>query len=99
MSGPICLLLVSPEQSSLPTVERSLYFELFLNCGNLVMFLQFSTVTLPCCVYCWQFVDEKIPWAHLDIAGPVWNEKKGGATGFAVQTLVQWVQGYAASKA
>ncbi|GAQ84752.1 leucine aminopeptidase [Klebsormidium nitens] len=46
-----------------------------------------------------EFVDEKIPWAHLDIAGPVWNEKKGGATGFAVQTLVRWVQSHATAAA
>ena len=38
-----------------------------------------------------QFVDENIQWAHLDIAGPVWSEKKKGATGFAVGTLVEWV--------
>lgn len=37
-----------------------------------------------------QFVDEKLPWAHLDIAGPVWKDKSG-ATGFAVATLVEWV--------
>jgi leucyl aminopeptidase len=37
-----------------------------------------------------QFVDENIPWAHLDIAGPVWKDKTGG-TGFAVATLVEWV--------
>ena len=30
---------------------------------------------------------KKAPWAHLDIAGPVWNEKAGGATGFGVRTL------------
>lgn len=36
------------------------------------------------------FVDENIPWAHLDIAGPVWQDKTGG-TGFAVATLVEWV--------
>ncbi|EFJ33919.1 hypothetical protein SELMODRAFT_82608 [Selaginella moellendorffii] len=44
-----------------------------------------------------QFVDEKIPWAHLDIAGPVWNEKKKMATGFAVGTLVEWVSKHASS--
>lgn len=38
-----------------------------------------------------QFVDESIPWAHLDVAGPVWNEKKKVATGFAVGTLVEWI--------
>jgi leucyl aminopeptidase len=43
-----------------------------------------------------QFVKET-PWAHLDIAGPVWTEKEtgynnSGATGFGVRTLVHWVQ-------
>ncbi len=42
-----------------------------------------------------QFV-ENTPWAHLDIAGPVWADKQNGvhnpgATGFPVRTLVQWV--------
>jgi len=38
-----------------------------------------------------EFVTKKTPWAHLDIAGPVWNPKKGGATGFGARTLAQWV--------
>ena len=33
---------------------------------------------------------EKTPWAHIDIAGPVWNDKKGGATGFGVRLLVDF---------
>lgn len=42
-----------------------------------------------------QFVKET-PWAHLDIAGPVWADKENGynsagATGFPVRTLVNWV--------
>jgi leucyl aminopeptidase len=42
-----------------------------------------------------QFVKET-PWAHLDVAGPVWTEKESGyhnsgATGFGVRTLVNWV--------
>lgn len=42
-----------------------------------------------------QFVKET-PWAHLDIAGPVWADKdngynSAGATGFGVRTLVNWV--------
>lgn len=41
---------------------------------------------------------EKTPWAHLDVAGPVWTEKDNGylnvgATGFAVRTLVNWIMG------
>lgn len=38
-----------------------------------------------------QFVDEKVEWMHIDMAGPVWNEKKRSATGFGVSTLVEWV--------
>ncbi|MDX2272984.1 MAG: leucyl aminopeptidase [Cyanobacteriota bacterium] len=42
-----------------------------------------------------QFVN-KTPWAHLDIAGPVWSERdhgyiNKGATGFGVRLLVEWV--------
>lgn len=42
-----------------------------------------------------QFVKET-PWAHLDIAGPVWADKdngynNAGATGYGVRTLVNWV--------
>ncbi|KVH93641.1 Leucine aminopeptidase/peptidase B [Cynara cardunculus var. scolymus] len=38
-----------------------------------------------------QFVDEKVQWLHIDMAGPVWNDKKKAATGFAIPTLVEWV--------
>ncbi|KAG9143698.1 hypothetical protein Leryth_018862 [Lithospermum erythrorhizon] len=38
-----------------------------------------------------QFVDEKVEWMHIDLAGPVWNDKKKAATGFGVSTLVEWV--------
>lgn len=42
-----------------------------------------------------QFVEET-PWAHIDIAAPVWADKdngynSAGATGFPVRTLVNWV--------
>jgi leucyl aminopeptidase len=42
-----------------------------------------------------QFIKDT-PWAHLDIAGPVWADKEvgvnnAGATGFPVRTLVNWV--------
>ncbi|MHC5614757.1 MAG: leucyl aminopeptidase [Nostoc sp.] len=44
-----------------------------------------------------QFIKET-PWAHLDIAGPVWTDKENGyngagATGYGVRTLVNWVLG------
>jgi leucyl aminopeptidase len=44
-----------------------------------------------------QFVKDT-PWAHLDVAGPVWSDKEygvnnSGATGHPVRTLVNWVLG------
>ena len=48
-----------------------------------------------------EFVAEGTPWAHLDIAGPSFNEAgpcgytpKGG-TGFGVATLLALVESYA----
>ncbi|XP_051130963.1 leucine aminopeptidase 1-like [Andrographis paniculata] len=38
-----------------------------------------------------QFVNEKVEWAHIDIAGPVWDEKKRTGTGFGVTTMVEWI--------
>ncbi|CAD6250945.1 unnamed protein product [Miscanthus lutarioriparius] len=37
------------------------------------------------------FVDEKVQWMHIDIAGTVWSNKKRAGTGFGVTTLVEWV--------
>lgn len=38
-----------------------------------------------------EYVDfEKIPWAHLDIAGAAWDHKAHHATGFGAQTLAEW---------
>ncbi len=36
------------------------------------------------------------PWAHMDVAGPVWADKasgynNAGATGYGVRTLINWV--------
>ncbi|HLB32310.1 MAG TPA: leucyl aminopeptidase [Patescibacteria group bacterium] len=45
-----------------------------------------------------EFVDESTPFAHIDIAGPVWAAKNGvsynpkGATGFGVRTLLEWLR-------
>ena len=39
---------------------------------------------------------ENTPWAHIDLAGPIWSDSSSGinpagATGFGVRTLVNWV--------
>lgn len=33
---------------------------------------------------------KQVEWAHVDIAGPAWDEKAGGATGFGALTLAEW---------
>ena len=42
-----------------------------------------------------QFV-KATPWAHIDVAGPVWSDKENGynspgATGYGVRMLVEWI--------
>lgn len=37
------------------------------------------------------FVSGKKPFAHIDIAGPVWDEKIG-ATGFGAKMVTEWVR-------
>jgi leucyl aminopeptidase len=49
-----------------------------------------------------EFVPDGVPWAHIDVAGPAWNEGEPhgytphGGTGVPVRTLVQWLEGLAA---
>ena len=38
-----------------------------------------------------EFVDKKKPFAHIDIAGPVWD-KESGATGFGAKFVTEWVR-------
>lgn len=45
-----------------------------------------------------EFVDPKIPWAHIDIAGPSWTEKElaycpRGGTGHITRTLLNFILG------
>lgn len=36
------------------------------------------------------FVNKKKPFAHIDVAGPVWSDKTG-ATGFGAKLVVEWI--------
>ena len=38
-----------------------------------------------------EFVSKKVPFAHIDIAGPVWDDKDG-ATGFGSKLVSEWVR-------
>jgi leucyl aminopeptidase len=39
-----------------------------------------------------EFVDDSVPWAHLDIAGPATDDSDKEATGFGVRLLVDYLQ-------
>lgn len=39
-----------------------------------------------------EFVSKKKPFAHIDIAGPVWNDKIGGATGYGAKLVTEWIR-------
>lgn len=38
------------------------------------------------------FVDKKKPFAHIDIAGPVWDDGAGVATGYGAKLVTEWVR-------
>ena len=52
-------------------------------------------------IFLGEFVGEGIPWSHIDLAGPSFNDKAAngyepkGGTGFAVRTLISLVESYA----
>jgi leucyl aminopeptidase len=37
------------------------------------------------------FVDPTKPFAHIDIAGPVWDDKKQAATGYGCKLVTEWI--------
>lgn len=41
-----------------------------------------------------EFVEKGTPWAHIDIAGPVWDDKDNKPTGFGVKMLVNYIMSY-----
>ena len=43
-------------------------------------------------------VGKPIPWAHLDIAGPVWDSGKRQATGYGVKLLTNYLLNISKSK-
>eukprot|EP00877_Chromochloris_zofingiensis_P005013 jgi/Chrzof1/14512/Cz09g05170.t1 len=38
-----------------------------------------------------EFINPGVAWVHLDVAGPVWDEKIKLPTGYGAQTLAEWV--------
>jgi len=54
--------------------------------------------TIRAALFLQEFVPDNLPWAHLDIAGPAFNDDQvfdgyipKGATGIPVRTLVDWL--------
>ncbi len=54
--------------------------------------------TIRAALFLHEFVPDDVPWAHLDIAGPSWNDDRPyggyvprGATGIPVRTILEWL--------
>ena len=45
------------------------------------------------------FLRQEAKWAHIDMAGPVWNAKESSATGYGVKGLTHWITAPPAPKA
>ena len=83
--------IVSAPSPLLPSPRRA------NDANSLSLSLSFSpthtlthTFSITAALYLQEFVPEGTDWAHIDMAGPVWDEKEGGATGFGVGTLAQY---------
>lgn len=70
--------------------ERATTFD--LHEPILICCFELTAVVFCSVLFCvLQFVDDKVQWMHIDIAGTVWSNKKRAGTGFGVTTLVEWV--------
>ena len=93
--GPLSLFFVRQrQQGDKPNLPSHLVFSFY---SSLSLSLSFSpthtlthTFSITAALYLQEFVPEGTDWAHIDMAGPVWDEKEGGATGFGVGTLAQY---------
>ena len=47
--------------------------------------------TITAALFLNEFIEPGVEWAHMDIAGPAWSAKEGGATGFGAATLATWL--------
>ena len=36
------------------------------------------------------FIKEDVEWSHVDMAGPVWDDKAAGPTGYCAVSLAEW---------
>ena len=45
-----------------------------------------------------EFINEGVSWAHVDMAGPVWDSKADCASGYGAATLADFVCSYPASR-
>ncbi len=59
--------------------------------------------TITAAAFLKAFVDEKFPWAHIDIAGTAWTSREEahrakGATGFGIRLVTEWLRHAAHSR-
>ena len=94
ISGPIVMVgFGSIGKGTLPLIERHLDYD---KSRVTVIDPKDEGRKAHCEKHNVRFIQKGVPWAHLDIAGVVWNEKgtvlsAPGATGYGVRLLNQFV--------
>ena len=63
----------------------------------LTQILFFSSNSISAALFLHEFVSKKTPYAHIDMAGPVWSAKSG-ATGWGAKLVTEWVCAVASAK-
>lgn len=74
-------------------LEQSYFEQLKSSCADMKNTGTRAGGSITAALFLEKFIEdkEKVSWAHLDIAGPVWDGKSNSATGFAAGTLARWV--------
>ena len=72
-------------------MEDAYFEQMQSSCADMVNTGMGKGGAITAALFLREFIEKDVTWAHLDIAGPVWDEKAKGATGFGAATLTQWV--------
>jgi len=81
---------VTEEKSWRMPMEKSYNEQLKSKVADLTNLGQRYGGSITAALFLQNFVSKKKPFAHIDIAGPVWDDSTG-ATGFGAKLVIEWI--------
>lgn len=81
---------VTEEKSWRMPMEKSYNEQLKSKVADLTNLGQSYGGSITAALFLQNFVSKKKPFAHIDVAGPVWDDNTG-ATGFGVKLVTEWI--------